>query len=1661
MQSVKRRLVLSLALVLGGCGPSEGRQKPARRQELIPAPEPPSDAVPRTELQRAEKSVLCNGSHAEHRLGVGWGFEAWEKLAVPFEHRHRVHSNLTRFDAPIDGVKSSADQPEVLGQDRPFDRRVVAFFLAVSFAFILVLCAQCAVPCFDERQGPVYLKDEPTQSGDHAMRLPFMASQQSQQHGEVMAFACRVVHFCSCATAVIASGCLLDFLQERTMDKFEDPAALELCKRFAATVITFVVLRFVPREDICGVAPLPPYSVAAYTRLLSSMARGLAPNLASFPLLVLAESCKMPTVMMLGYIVPGKSYRSFEYASALLVLLGVFFVLFYDGDSAEEATSPVASSFRGVLLLLVYVVSDAFTSNWQASMFEQYALRVGPMMLWLSFFGFALSLVGFIASTLSFHDTAGMLSNAGVGWDVTATSIVFTIAQFLSLVLIQRYGAVALAGVMSARQVAPILFVTVFSSHVLNSLQVLGAMLVFLALAAHLRFSWYADAEASYAMYDVKNPDKRKESSEKAWPTAEQALSNGLLLNCTCCQNKCGTWWRDTVVGSDWGLPAFSAVLLVIVTAGTTLVTRTALNVVIEMPVAFAGIMSTVTVIWLLPILVIYPASSALHASMIPTLFVATLLCFLDVAATAIALPLLTPPLRQLMPAILPSITLMLETCFHCKAKHPVLYVAVLMLTLGSAVVFYGAFGTPIQQQELPAAEQPIGEQPAAWQAEQPAAWQAEPAVAAEQPWLHQLLQRLLAAQQVPGTITPAMKNDPNWVWDVQIGAMGLAILATSVKYCVLRGIRHSHPEVGSLSLLFWCQIFMPIFVVPWSIAYGELGEFADPAGLHIGFGMHTSRLWLIAAAVLSGVLFLVQLFVLRYMSATSLAVLGVAGHLLAAGISVATFNPFLNTIFSPTAWDRMVLASEIIIPCSFVLYLCVALNGSFSGCWARTQASVGRGVGSDNIDTRGPDPAADDPVNDKPVVPAQLGDWTLLPLSDSPPHFRTTSAHRRNEAAAALFGADERLGADVLPVLVCGYNEEVGEFTHTLGSLASQQLELHEQGWGLMVVIGLDGWSATSASMQQFCEHLFPATTCGSWREELETSEDCLGVALRRTVPLSREGGAKCVQLDLTLYIKRENRKKDDTIAMFLCGCVPHALPQSDVVFLTDCGSAFEQSCLWILVLHMLEHPLCAGATGRPRVAHSCPWDTAAFSTWEGKWCRGAQTAEHEMDAVIRYDFTSKIGFMPVLPGPCNIWRLSLISEKGGSEGPEAGSSAVTNFDEIIAESKLSTQPLKANIRLAEDRLLTLAALAFSTRHANVQLNWVPGAIFYYQAEPTFEALFSQRRRWNNGTLACHMEVLTNIGRYTRSRSTRFTACLWLYAFMESLAAICGVFAPGITFGVVVVAIKDSSELWTPVQPFVGFLLGHQVFLAFYASMCVAPLPPHTRVVPILGTCPPHSPRRYLGFLAWFILAHRRAGKPLPQMLMFVACGNVILTAFVTLIRIAWLVYVSLSGQHVLTGGSNGSLLVMAWGSWLTLMVCYTILCVRNRDLASLYNFARHFVLYSMLWVTLRGWFMAAHTSMLHVLSWGNRPDRDSIEGDMRRKSLGWVLVVLLLNGLAVFGVVMLGVGFEVTLAIVTFISSFPTLIIPLLGVCMPHPDAKARRAKARALSAQKESTC
>ena len=67
-------------------------------------------------------------------------------------------------------------------------------------------------------------------------------------------------------------------------------------------------------------------------------AQDLSLDYVSFPLLVLSKSCKMPPVMLLGYLVHAKAYRGFEYTSAMLVLMGTAFFLLYDEDKSLYST---------------------------------------------------------------------------------------------------------------------------------------------------------------------------------------------------------------------------------------------------------------------------------------------------------------------------------------------------------------------------------------------------------------------------------------------------------------------------------------------------------------------------------------------------------------------------------------------------------------------------------------------------------------------------------------------------------------------------------------------------------------------------------------------------------------------------------------------------------------------------------------------------------------------------------------------------------------------------------------------------------------------------------------------------------------------------------------------------------------------------------------------------------------------------------------------------------------------------------------------------------------------------------------------------------------------------------------------------------------------------
>ena len=88
--------------------------------------------------------------------------------------------------------------------------------------------------------------------------------------------------------------------------------------------------------------------------------------------------------------------------------------------------------------------------------------------------------------------------------------------------------------------------------------------------------------------------------------------------------------------------------------------------------------------------------------------------------------------------------------------------------------------------------------------------------------------------------------------------------------------------------------------------------------------------------------------------------------------------------------------------------------------------------------------------------------------------------------------------------------------------------------------------------------------------------------------------------------------------------------------------------------------------------------------------------------------------GFLPVVPGPCGLYRKSDI----------CGKAADWYFD-IVNQSPAETGMLLGNLRIAEDRVLSYSVVLKTDDTRNMGL--VPEAVFYFEAELELQRLMLQ----------------------------------------------------------------------------------------------------------------------------------------------------------------------------------------------------------------------------------------------------------------------------------------------------------------------------------------------
>lgn len=167
---------------------------------------------------------------------------------------------------------------------------------------------------------------------------------------------------------------------------FKDSQFLVFTNRALAFVIALGYLYVKRGTSGRHRAPLFKYSFASFSNIMSAWFQYEALKFVNFPTQVLAKSCKIIPVMLMGKIVLRAKYEFYEYLTAILISLGMMFFLLGSAGDAHAYPGSSITTITGVLLLTLYMTFDSFTSNWQSDLFKTYGMTSIQMMCGVNLF---------------------------------------------------------------------------------------------------------------------------------------------------------------------------------------------------------------------------------------------------------------------------------------------------------------------------------------------------------------------------------------------------------------------------------------------------------------------------------------------------------------------------------------------------------------------------------------------------------------------------------------------------------------------------------------------------------------------------------------------------------------------------------------------------------------------------------------------------------------------------------------------------------------------------------------------------------------------------------------------------------------------------------------------------------------------------------------------------------------------------------------------------------------------------------------------------------------------------------------------------------------------------------------------------------------------------
>jgi solute carrier family 35 (adenosine 3'-phospho 5'-phosphosulfate transporter), member B2 len=194
---------------------------------------------------------------------------------------------------------------------------------------------------------------------------------------------------------------------------------------------------------------------------------------------------------LMGKMLGNKTYPQYDYMVALMIGVGITMFMTSTDDLSlgyDYLGEEVSTAWTGIMLLILFLFFDSFTSQFQSRMFHRHPdLSMVELMFATSAFSTVLSFITLLHTKELYPALDFVIQHSEIHLHFFLFSICSTIGQLFIFYTIKNFGAVVFTLIMTTRILLSIALSCILYGHSVSTIGFFGLMLVLTAVLYRIR----------------------------------------------------------------------------------------------------------------------------------------------------------------------------------------------------------------------------------------------------------------------------------------------------------------------------------------------------------------------------------------------------------------------------------------------------------------------------------------------------------------------------------------------------------------------------------------------------------------------------------------------------------------------------------------------------------------------------------------------------------------------------------------------------------------------------------------------------------------------------------------------------------------------------------------------------------------------------------------------------------------------------------------------------------------------------------------------------------------------------------------------------------------------------------------------------------------------